>query len=80
MCELNKDSSEWYRIWNKRASHESEFKSEIIDLIKMDGFDGGAGDYSLPNWIKMVNAEVSRHNLSESSELLEIGCGAGALL
>jgi ubiquinone/menaquinone biosynthesis C-methylase UbiE len=77
--DLKQNNMVWHEIWSNRAP-DLEQKTDIETLIKMDGFDSGAGDYTLQGWLEMVHAEILRHNLNDQSNLLEIGCGSGAFL
>ena len=71
--------SKWKEIWGKKLI---DLKQKIIldDLIKADGFDTGVGSYDESSWRRLVADIQSRINVKATENVLEIGCGGGALL
>ena len=71
--------SKWKEIWGKKSI---DLKQKIIldDLIKADGFDNGVGSYDESSWRRLVADIQSRINVKATENVLEIGCGGGALL
>lgn len=75
----------WQEIWQNKAldlvySDVDDKKNILEELIKVDGFDSGFSPYSLESWILMVQDLSLKVNQKKCSSILEIGCGAGALL
>lgn len=67
----------WNEIWNK----EERVSDAILDvLIKSDGFDVGAGGFSLKGWKNYTRSVIDKFNLELDSSVFEIGCGSGAFL
>lgn len=69
----------WKKIW-ERKGNEASGEIELADIIAIDGFDTGAGAFSVNSWVSFVK-EVQQHlNIKEKQKILEVGCGAGAFL
>lgn len=76
------DASPWREIWERkgeralaeggRPGHET--------LIRADGFDGGAGRIAPEGFRRIAGIVRARLRLAPGRRLLEVGCGAGALL
>lgn len=49
-------------------------------LIKVNGFDTGAGDYQEEEWIRLCSHFGEIVELKANEKVLELGCGAGAFL
>jgi trans-aconitate methyltransferase len=67
----------WKEIWNK-----DERISKIIleSLIKADGFDSGAGSFSVDDWIKYTNEFYNILKIKNTDSIYDIGCGSGAFV
>ena len=67
----------WKEIWNK-----DERISKIIleSLIKADGFDSGAGSFSVDDWIKYTNEFYHILKIKNTDSIYDIGCGSGAFV
>jgi len=68
----------WKKIWNKREIEQSDNK--LLSLIRLDGFDEGAGNISPVNWVNYVNWIRERLDLDVTDSVFEVGCGGGAFL
>tara|TARA_Y100000310_G_C20523424_1_gene734824 strand:+ start:745 stop:999 length:255 start_codon:yes stop_codon:yes gene_type:complete len=68
----------WKQIWNKRKIEHGD--DTLLSLIKLDGFDEGAGEISQVNWIEYVNWIRSKLAIDETDSIFEIGCGSGAFI
>jgi len=76
-------TNNWQNIWSKRKSNIFDYKSNddlLLDLIKLNGFDTGYGDYNVTNWRGMVQDFIRRSKLKPNNSIFEIGCGSGAFL
>ena len=69
----------WKSIWNSKKV-DLTGDDLLASLIKADGFDTGFGNYSVKDWLLMVQDASSKCNASDNDVILEIGCGAGAFL
>lgn len=67
----------WQDIWNKRNIGLEEAVG-LADLIRLDGFDAGAGAISAQVWKAYVERRASDLGLQAGDLVFEIGCGAGA--
>ena len=67
----------WKSIWERKGNEVSE-KIELAELIAIDGFDTGAGNFSVNSWLTFVKEIQVRLNIK--GKILEVGCGAGAFL
>ena len=67
----------WKDIWNK-----SERVNKIIleMLIKADGFDSGAGSFSVDDWIDYTNDFYNKLNIKKTDSIFDVGCGSGAFV
>jgi len=68
----------WKQIWNKRKIEHGD--DTLLSLIKLDGFDEGAGEISQVNWIEYVNWIRSKLAIDEADSIFEVGCGGGAFI
>lgn len=75
---VNSRLESWQKVW-ERKGREAKGLS-LNDLITIDGFDGGAGKMTDSMWFERVEHVKSALKLDETSSLLEVGCGAGAML
>jgi trans-aconitate methyltransferase len=69
----------WHEIWNKR-SPINESNRGLDALIKLDGFDSGAGMVSVDDWIENTKRTVNLLNIKNGDSVFEVGCGCGAFL
>ena len=70
--------SNWKTIWRNRKSEIG--KNILDDLIKADGFDGGAGKINKQDWIEYTRWIGQKLGIKYGDSIFEIGCGAGAML
>ncbi len=70
--------NKWKAVWNKRAI--SDQKIDLDTLVKLDGFDTGAGRIDVADWCAYVERIVKKLGIKECDTVFEIGCGSGAFL
>jgi trans-aconitate methyltransferase len=69
----------WRGIWEKKGQTDVE-SYDLATLLRLDGFDVGLGRVS-PEQYRALAEEVTRKlGLGPGMRLLDVGCGAGALL
>ncbi|MGL5102163.1 MAG: class I SAM-dependent methyltransferase [Plesiomonas sp.] len=73
-CKFNN----WKSVWDKKKIALNG--SVLSALIQANGFDTGCGDYSETQWRMMALDLISRSALQKDHSVMEVGCGAGALL
>ncbi len=69
----------WKKVWDSRALPVGK-SIELIDLIKINGFDTGAGKIELEDWRTYAYNIVKKIGLNDGDSLYEVGCGSGALM
>jgi cyclopropane fatty-acyl-phospholipid synthase-like methyltransferase len=69
----------WKEIWSKRADSGAE-KPSLDALIKLDGFDTGAGRIEAADWQTYAGIIADKLGIRDSDTVYELGCGAGAVL
>jgi len=71
----------WKSIWLKKGQNISEKNNlSLIDLIKADGFDSGAGDHTLESWKQFTALVIQKMGICDSNQVLDVGCGGGAFI
>lgn len=70
--------SNWHSVWTSRQDRERG--STLARALELDGFDDGAGQVAEDEWIGFVKGIAVEGEYSRSDSILELGCGAGALL
>lgn len=76
-------SPTWHEIWLKKGravTIDKNKNQQLIDLIKLDGFDTGGGAMTEQAWLELVGLVHQKINLKKNDNIIEIGCGAGAFL
>lgn len=73
------DKDNWRDIWGSRCTGIAPH-DVLGSLIKANGFDTGCGDYTTDQWKLMTSGLCNLLNIRADSKVLEVGCGAGALL
>jgi len=67
----------WKKIWNK----DERVNNIILEsLIKADGFDSGAGSFSVGNWCKYTSELYQEMGIKPDNSIYDIGCGSGAFV
>jgi ubiquinone/menaquinone biosynthesis C-methylase UbiE len=67
----------WKEIWNK----DDRISKIILEsLIKADGFDSGAGSFSVDDWMKYTNEFYHVLKIKNTDSIYDIGCGSGAFV
>ena len=69
----------WKEIWNRRSFSADE-KLSLDALIKLDGFDSGAGRIAADDWQTYADIISAKLNIKNGDSVYELGCGAGAFL
>lgn len=69
----------WKTIWNKRTLDRKE-QPQLADLLRLDGYDSGAGTITTAVWQSYVVRRATELELTAGNTVFEIGCGAGAFL
>jgi len=78
---MNTDcSNNWHTIWSGKSAQADDSEELLPALIKANGFDSGAGDYSVLQWETMVAGLIKRLAIKKEHKVFEVGCGSGALL
>lgn len=73
------NAQNWKDIWGRRA-HVREDKLDLAALIKLDGFDTGAGHIEASDWQTYAGVIAEKLTIRNGDSIYEIGCGAGAFL
>ena len=67
----------WREIWNK----SDRIDDYILEtLIKADGFDSGAGSFTLKNWKTYTQDFYNILSIKSNESVFDIGCGSGAFV
>lgn len=69
----------WKQIWECRTPPLDNVL-DLGTLIKLDGFDMGAGRIEVTDWQSYANLIAQRLALKDGDSVYELGCGAGAFL
>ena len=71
----------WQEVWQRKGNTTIP-PAEITlgDLLKISGFDVGAGEMNTTVWREYVGLIQTQLDISADSRLLEVGCGGGAFL
>jgi|APSaa5957512493_1039668.scaffolds.fasta_scaffold227209_1 hypothetical protein len=70
--------NDWQTIWNKRQCVSGPLS--LDELIRIDGFDIGAGSVNTNDWQENVNIIATKLGLAANMSVFEIGCSSGAFL
>lgn len=68
----------WLKIWNKKGAKFKKITE--TNVIKTNGFDTKLGKFDKKGYENYVKNKVKLLKISKNSNILEYGCGAGALL
>ncbi|ACS79099.1 class I SAM-dependent methyltransferase [Maridesulfovibrio salexigens] len=69
--------NKWHEVWTRKGTESGD---SLEDLMKADGFDTGTGAISVDDWMKTSADIKTRLETDKASKILEVGCGAGAML
>ena len=67
----------WHKIWDNQ-NRVNNFLLET--LIKADGFETGAGNFTLEDWKLYTKSLLDNLDISKDDSIFDIGCGSGAFL
>ncbi len=67
----------WNEIWNRRTATGD---LDLESLIKLDGFDTGAGRIEVGDWRTYATFIAQKLGIQDGATVYEVGCGAGAFL
>jgi trans-aconitate methyltransferase len=67
----------WKEIWNRRGGVGGV---GLDALIKLDGFDSGAGRIEAVDWRTYAGIIADKLEMRDGKTVFEVGCGAGAFL
>lgn len=70
----------WSQVWAQRFVGPSDSAPALEELIRIDGFDVGAGAITVASWREYSASIATTLGLRRDDLVFEIGCGAGALL
>ncbi|MDP3744463.1 MAG: class I SAM-dependent methyltransferase [Methylotenera sp.] len=73
------NTQNWKEIWGRRT-HTAEETLDLATLIKLDGFDTGAGRIEAADWQTYAGVIAQKLALKDGDSIYELGCGAGAFL
>jgi 2-polyprenyl-3-methyl-5-hydroxy-6-metoxy-1,4-benzoquinol methylase len=73
------ERTSWKDIWEKKGQVSLD-EIDLQQLIAIDGFDTGTGEFPVDSWLSFVETIRERLNINEGQKLLEVGCGAGAFM
>ena len=69
--------NKWQEIWNK---DERVNKIILEMLIKADGFDNGAGSFSIDDWFIYTKDFFEKLGIKKNDSIYDVGCGSGAFV
>lgn len=72
-------SQSWKAVWGRRGDR-GEGTANLDALIKLDGFDSGAGRIEVDQWRGYAGIIAEKLGLRSGETVYEVGCGAGAFL
>ena len=70
-------SQTWQEIWNRKLANGP---LDLASLVKLDGFDTGAGRIAVEDWQAYCTIIGRKLGLHDGASVFEVGCGAGAFL
>lgn len=73
------NTQNWKEIWARRTPVAEE-TLDLAALIKLDGFDTGAGRIEAADWQTYAGVIAKKLTLKNGDSVYELGCGAGAFL
>jgi cyclopropane fatty-acyl-phospholipid synthase-like methyltransferase len=70
---------DWQVVW-ERKGHAEVHSYELEQLLQLGGYDGGAGTMPPEQYRRYAHLAATKLRLEPGDKLLDVGCGAGALL
>ena len=67
----------WHKIWDNQ-NRVNNFLLET--LIKADGFETGAGNFTLEDWKLYTKSLLDYLDISKNDSIFDVGCGSGAFI
>tara|TARA_B100000989_G_scaffold298040_1_gene285835 strand:+ start:571 stop:1272 length:702 start_codon:yes stop_codon:yes gene_type:complete len=68
----------WLNVWQKKSN--LPFSKNYKILFEMNGWDSGVSSFSFNDWKRFINSFIEKFKITESKNVLEIGCGSGIFL
>ena len=75
---ISKKKNQWLKIWTQKGNNLRS--SKIEKVLNSGGHDTPNGQFNKKNWFKYIKYSFNGIKLNKNSEILEYGCGAGAIL
>ena len=75
---ISKKKNQWLKIWIQKGNNLRS--SKIEKVLNSGGHDTPNGQFNKKNWFKYIKYLFKGIKLNKNSEILEYGCGAGAVL
>ncbi len=72
------NGNKWLEVWTRKG-REAE-AGGLASLMRADGFDAGTGSMTEDDWLRQAERIAVRLDLARAKNVLEVGCGAGAML
>lgn len=73
------NTQNWKEIWGRRE-HAGDEVLDLATLIKLDGFDTGAGRIDAKDWQTYSGIIAQKLAIKNGDSVYELGCGSGAFL
>lgn len=73
-------SNSWYNIWSRKASTHWSDNFTLVELMRLNGYDISVSAVNEKQIRDFALNLASKLRLKASDSVLEIGCGAGAML
>ncbi len=74
------DNHKWRETWAAKAEALGGGALTLETLLAIDGFDSRTGTVATESWQALVDYILAALALPAGAKILEVGCGAGALL
>src|SRR5262249_53894197 len=78
-AERDPDGVDWHDVWDRKGSVDRGSYS-LEKLLEIDGWDSALGRLTPEQYRTMAKVVVEELELRPGMRLLDVGCGAGALL
>ena len=80
VVEINNYDKTWKQIWEDRVTPKYGEINTLQRLIKLNGFDKAPNTFTNNEWRVLVSFIIKVAQIKKQNNVLEIGCGSGALL